>query len=134
MANANYPKFLEALLSGSSSANLSTGTVKAALVDLNDYTYDPAHEFLSSVQSAIVGTPVTLANKSFTNGAFNSDDMVWSSVTGDEVEAIVLFIDTGTPSTSRLVLYLDSGQTGMPITPNGGDLNYTVAAAGWFSL
>ena len=46
----------------------------------------------------------------------------------------MLWLDTGTPGTSRLIAYIDSGQTGLPVTPNGGDITYTVDAAGWFTL
>lgn len=133
MANAIYPKFKEALLNGSANTDMSAGTVKAALVDTGTYTYNAAHDFLDDL-SGVVGTAQTLSGKTFTNGTFDSDNVTWSSVSGDTAEAIVLYIDTGTPATSRLILYLDTGQTGLPVTPNGGDITYTVDAAGWFTL
>jgi hypothetical protein len=55
-------------------------------------------------------------------------------VTGDVSEALILFIDTGTPGTSRLIGFYDAGVTGLPVTPNGGDINVTVNASGWFAL
>ena len=133
MANAIYPKYKEALLNGSTNTDMSGGTVKAALVDTGTYTYGAAHEFLSDL-SGRVGTDVTLGTKTFTNGAFDSADPTWSSVSGNTAEAIVLYIDTGSAATSRLILFLDTGHTGLPVTPNGGDITYTVDAAGWFSL
>jgi hypothetical protein len=37
-------------------------------------------------------------------------------------------VDTGTPTTDRLICYLDSANvTGLPVTPNGGDITLTVA-------
>lgn len=133
MANAIYPKFKEALLNGSANTDMSGGTVKAALVDLGTYTYSAAHEFLSSL-SGIIGTAVTLGTKTFTNGAFDSADPTWTAVSGATVEAIVLYIDTGVAGTSRLISITDTGQTGLPVTPNGGDITYTVDAAGWWTL
>lgn len=133
MANAIYPKYKEALLNGSANTDMSAGTVKAALVDTGTYTYSATHEFLSSL-TGVVGTAVTLGTKTFTDGAFDSADPTWSAVSGSTVEAIVLYIDTGVAGTSRLVAYIDSGQTGLPVTPNGGDITYTVDAAGWFTL
>lgn len=133
MANAIYPKYKEALLNGSANTDMSAGTVKAALVDTGTYTYSAAHEFLSSL-TGVVGTAVTLGTKTFTDGTFDSANPTWSSVSGNSAEAIVLYIDTGVAGTSRLILFLDTGQTGLPVTPNGGDITYTVDAAGWFTL
>jgi hypothetical protein len=135
MANAIYPKYKQALLSGGANTDMSGGNVKAALVDLADYTYSAAHEFLSDLPAAArVAVSANLTGKSVTNGTFDSNNVTWSSVTGDESEAVILYIDTGVEGTSRLVAFLDTGQTGLPVTPNGGDINYTVDAAGWFTL
>lgn len=133
MANAIYPKYKEAILSGGANVDMSAGTVKAALVDTGVYTYSAAHQFLSDL-TGVVGTAVTLGTKTFTNGAFDSADPTWTSVSGNSAEAIVLYIDTGTAGTSRLIMFMDTGQTGLPVTPNGGNITYTVAASGWFTL
>ena len=131
--NRIYPKFKEQALQGG--INLSSGNIKAVLVDLADYTYSDAHEFLSDVAVAgRVATSGNLASKSFTNGTFDSADFSFTAVTGDQSEALIVFIDTGAPSTSRLVAFYDAGVTGLPVTPNGGDINVTVNASGWFSL
>lgn len=131
MANVLYPKYKEQRLQGG--ANLSTGNVKAVLVDLADYTYSATHEFLSDVASAArVATSGNLASKTFTNGTFDTADFSFTGVTGDQCEALIVYIDTGTASTSRLVAFYDTGVTGLPVTPNGGDINVTVNASGWF--
>jgi hypothetical protein len=133
MANAIYPKYKEALLNGSSNTNMSSGTVKIALVDTGTYTYSAAHEFLSSL-SGRVGTDQTLGTKTFTNGTFDAANPSWTAVSGNSCEALVIYIDTGVAGTSRLVAYLDTGVTGLPVTPNGGDINLTFDAAGVFTL
>lgn len=133
MANALYPKFKEQALQGG--VNLSSGNMKAALLDLADYTYAAAHEFLSDVPvAARVATSGNLTSKSFTNGTFDSADFSFAAVTGGVSEALIVFIDTGTASTSRLIGFYDTGVTGLPVTPNGGDINITVNASGWFAL
>ena len=133
MANAIYPKFKEQALQGG--ANLASGNIKAVLVDLADYTYSAAHEFLSDVPvAARVATSGNLASKTFTNGTFDSADPSFTVVTGDVAEALILFIDTGTAGTSRLIAFYDTGVGGLPVTPNGGDINVTVNASGWFAL
>lgn len=133
MANAIYPKYKEALLSGAADTDMSAGTVKAVLVDTGTYTYSSAHDFLNDI-SGMVGTAVTLGAKTFTDGTFDSADPTWSSVAGATAEAIIIYIDTGNPATSRVILYLDTGQTGLPVTPNGGGITYTVDSSGWFTL
>ena len=133
MANSLYPKWKEALLQNSSNSAL-TGTVKAALVDTGTYTYSSAHEFLTSL-TGVVGTAQTIgATKSYTDGVFDGGDITYTSVTGNSVEALVLYIDTGTAGTSRLVAFIDTGVTGLPVTPNGGNISVTWNASGIFAL
>lgn len=125
MASVIYPLYKEALLTGSSNISLSSGTVKIILVDTADYTYSAAHDMLDDVAAAgRVATTGALANKTVTNGVFDADDTSWSTVTGDTSEALIIYIDTGVESTSRLVAYIDSG-TGLPVTPNGNNINLT---------
>lgn len=135
MANAIYPKFKEALADDLANIDLNDSTVKVALIDLADYTYSAAHVFLTDVPgAAIVGTPQTIANTTVTNGLFDGDDVVFPAVTGDPCEALILFIDTGTAATSRLVAFMDVGVTGLPVTPNGGNINVTWNGSGIFQL
>ena len=84
---------------------------------------------------SIVGTTGNLSGKTFgDDGSFFSDDPTASSVTGDELEALIMYVDTGSAATSRLILYLDTGITGMPLTPDGSNVQITVDPAGWFIL
>jgi hypothetical protein len=123
MANAIYPKYKEAILQSAANSNMSTGTVRVALVDLGTYTYSAAHEFYSSVTASAVGTPVELTNKTFVNGVFDADDATFTAVTGNSAEALVIYLDTGVAGTSRLIAFQDVGVTGLPVTPNGGNIN-----------
>jgi hypothetical protein len=134
MANALYPKWKEQLLQFTTNNNLSAGTVKVALVDTGVYTYSSADQFYSSVTSAAVGTPQTIGSKTFTNGVFDGADVTFTAVTGSSVEALVLYIDTGSAATSPLVAYIDTSVTGLPVTPNGGDIAITWNASGIFAL
>lgn len=132
MANAIYPKWKEAVMQASANSSLG-GTVRVALVDLGTYTYSAAHEFLTSLTGR-VGTDQTLGSKTFVNGTFDAADATFPSVTGATVEALVIYIDTGTAGTSRLVAFIDTGVTGLPVTPNGGNIGITWDAAGIFTL
>jgi hypothetical protein len=112
---------------------MSSTNVRAALVDTGTYTYSAAHEFLTSL-TGIVGTAQLIGSKTFTNGVFDGADVTYTGVIGASAEAIVIYIDTGTAGTSRLVAFLDAGFTGLPVTPNGGDITVTWNAAGIFGL
>ena len=134
MANALYPKWKEQLLQFTANNNLSAGTVKVALVDTGVYTYSSSDQFYSSVSSAVVGTPQTIGSKTFTNGVFDGSDVTYTAVTGSTVEALVIYIDTGSAATSPLVAYIDTGVTGLPVTPNGGDITAVWNVSGIFAL
>lgn len=136
MSNVLYPKFKESLLEVFLGGGTPpTGDVKAMLVDLADYTYSAAHEFLSDVAAgAREETSAELTTQTFTDGTFDSDNVSWSTSSGDPVEAVILFLDTGNAATSPLIAFYDTGVTGLPLTLNGGDVTGTVNASGWFSL
>lgn len=133
MANAIYPLYKQALLDGAANTDINDLTVKVALVDTGVYTYSPAHEFLTSL-TGVVGTAQTIAATTVTNGLFDGDNVTYTSVAGNSVEALVIYIDTGVAGTSRLVAYIDTGVTGLPVTPNGGDITVTWNVSGIFQL
>jgi len=133
MANAIYPLYKQALLDGSANVDINDLTVKVALVDTGVYTYSAAHEFLTSL-TGVVGTAQTIANTTVANGLFDGDNVTYTTVTGNSVEALVIYIDTTVAATSRLVAYIDNGVTGLPVTPNGGDITVTWNNSGIFQL
>lgn len=131
MASTIYPVFNQQLLQGD--YDLSTEVVRAVLIDTGTYTYNAAHNAYDDLSGVVATESGALGSKTFVAGVFDSADITFSSATGNEAEAIVLFIDSGTPATDYLIAYIDSG-TGLPVTPNGGDINLTVNASGWFTL
>jgi len=133
MANAIYPLYKQALLDGDSNIDLNDGTVKVALVDTGTYTYSASHDFLSDL-TGVVGTAQTIAATTVNNGLFDGDNVTFTAVTGNTVEALVIYIDTGVAGPSRLVAYIDTGVTGLPVTPNGGDITITWSGSGIFQL
>lgn len=138
MANALYPKWKEALLQNSADSDLDgSGTtgVYVALVDTGTYSYSASHEFYSDL-SGIVGTDQEIgATKSYTSGTFDGADVTFSAVSGAQCEALVIYRkNSGANTTWRLVAYIDTGVTGLPVTPNGGDITVTWNASGIFTL
>lgn len=80
-------------------------------------------QYLSDLPSVgRVGTPQTLGSKTNTLGVLDAADVTFPSVTGDQSEAVAVYKDTGTEATSLLLLLMDAG-TGLPVTPNGGNIS-----------
>jgi len=131
MASVVYPKAKESFLKADLDLD---STVRAVLIDTGTYTYNAAHDNYDDL-SGVVGTESgAFASKTFTNGVFDAADITFTAVSGATVEAIVLFLDTGTPSTDKLIAYIDSASSGLPVTPNGGDVVVTWNASGIFAL
>jgi hypothetical protein len=132
MANAIYPKakekFLDALI------DIPSDTIKIALIDTGTYTYNSADEFWSSASSAIVGTAETLASKTITSGVFDAADVTFTSVSGVSAEALIIYKDTGSAATSPLIMYIDVAASGLPVTPNGNNIDVQFNASGIFAL
>ena len=121
MANQLYPKAKEDFLAGN--LNLSSNTITIALVDTDVYTFSSAHEDRADIDNTAVVSETTLTTKTITSGVFDADDATFSSVTGANCEALVIYhTDAENGNTaSRLIAYIDTA-TGLPILPNGGDI------------
>lgn len=134
MANALYDKGREGFLDGS--IDWDTDNIKAVLVDTATYTVNLAtDDFLDDIPAGErVATSGNLTSKTVTGGTADAADVTFSAVSGDQCEAIVLYKDTGTASTSRLIAYIDTASSGLPVTPNGGDITVTWNASGIFKL
>ncbi len=132
MANAIYPKakqkFLDALI------DMPTDTIKIALIDTGVYTYSGTDEFWSAASAAEIGTSQTLNSKTITDNVFNADDVTFTSVTGASVEALIIYKDTGFAATSPLIMYIDVAASGLPVTPNGNNIDIVFNALGIFAL
>jgi len=138
MANALYNPFKQKLLDNSTALDLDGDIIKATLIDSADYTFSASHSVYGGgtpyvpaaakvAESAQLGSATVSAT-----GGFDTADFSWTSVSGDQSEAIILWDDTVT--NDFLVAFYDTGMTGMPVTPNGGNINVTVNASGWFTL
>lgn len=133
MANALFPTYKQLILGAG--LNLTTLNLKVVLVDTGAYTYSAAHDFLDDIAvGARIATSGNLASKTVTNGTFDAADITITAVSGTTVEALVIYNDTGTAATSNLIAYMDTGVTGLPFTPNGGDVTIQWSGSGIFAL
>ena len=133
MASGMYALGREGFLGGD--IDWDANNIKVTLIDSADYVVNlSTHDFYNDVTIAgRVATSGNLASKTKTNGTADAADVTFSAVTGDVSEALVVWADTTVESTSRLIVYIDTG-TGFPVTPNGGDITVQWDAAGIFTL
>jgi hypothetical protein len=117
--------------------DLAANTIKAMLVN-STYTPDKDDQFIDTggasdaVDARLSGTTdQTLANKVIGKDTtsdfsyFDADDVVFTAVTtGQTAVGVVIYKDTGTPTTSKLIAYLDITDT----PTNGGDITIQFAA------
>lgn len=138
MTNAVYPKYKEGLLGAAANVALNVNTTTdgayCSLVDTGTYTYNSAHQFFSSL-TGIQGTDQRITTPTIVGGLFDGDDLTYTAVSGVSIEALVIYRhNSGANTTWVLVLYLDTSVTGLPVTPNGGNITVTWNASGIFQL
>jgi hypothetical protein len=121
MSNERYTFANERFLTGQ--LDWITDTFKVLLVNTANYTFlKDVHQYLADVPTdARVATSAALANPVATGGVALADDITINSVSGPLIEAIIIFHDTGSDTTSELICYLDTG-IGLPWNPQGGNV------------
>ena len=121
MANALYDTGRAAFLGAD--VDWLVDDIKVYLIDTAAYTVNLAtDDFANDIAAgAKIATSGNLASKTSTAGVADAADVTFTAVSGATVEALVIWKDTGTQSTSQLIAYIDTA-TGLPVTPNGGDI------------
>lgn len=109
-------------------------TIRCFLVDSASYTPDlNNHDYLDDVPSGArkgnnggntrADAPaITLSDPSA--GVCDGGDITFTSVpTGGALEYLLIFMDDGVADSSSPLIALIDTATGLPVTPNGGDIN-----------
>lgn len=131
MANGLWDPGREGFLDGT--IDWDTAVMKAALV--RGYTFSAAHKFVSDVTTAggtLVATSAALSSKTVTNGVADAADVTFSAVaSGAAITGVAIFQSSAVAggadvaaTAQRLVCWIDTA-TGLPVTPNGGDITIT---------
>jgi len=137
VANGMFTDFRNGQLSNTSLVDLDLDDIVAMFVDHADDTPVIATDnFIDDILSAarvpaIASCPSlgTVTIGTVAAGVFDAADTVFTTLTGDASESLIIFKDTGTESTSKLVGFWDTA-TGLPLTPNGGNVTVQWNASG----
>lgn len=135
MADAFYVEQRNGMFGQSthSFADLNTDNVKVGLRDEGTTALDLVnHVDHADISSALVATSGNVANPTVGTvaaGVFDHDDVTFTAVSGATVESLDYWKDSGVSSTSPLIMNIDSA-TGLPLTPNGGNVNWVPNASG----
>jgi hypothetical protein len=139
VANAFYKSFLNSLLSQVTPVDFDADSINFVLTDNAGADGAPdvaTDDFYDDIDGSTVNSiSADLGSKTIGtlgDGVFDAADLApaWTSVSGATVESITMLKDTTVPSTSPLIGYWDTGVTGLPLTPNGGDVNLSFNGSG----
>lgn len=113
-----YPKGLKAILDGD--VDLLADTISMQMYS-GAAVFDETHDFLNDIAGTKQGSPVTLTGKSTTDGLFTATVGAFSPPADETIVAVVLYVNTGVDSTSRLLAFLDekADGTAMAIETDG---------------
>lgn len=118
--------------------DFDTDTIDASLLDETDSgSITTSTVDYDEVNTATVVATGSLASKTVGSvgvGVFDAADLTFSSVSGDAADYLCLFKNSGSAATSPVIVTFDSATTGLPVTPNGGDITVTWAAGGILSI
>ncbi len=134
MANALFTQYKVDLIEGD--VDLIADNVKLVFVDHGSDTPVPStDDFLDDIGAgARIATSGNFSSKTATGGTFDAADVTVSTVTGAQFESIVIYDDTPASDAGKnLAVYIDTA-TGLPCTPNGGNITVQWNASGIFSL
>jgi hypothetical protein len=139
VADAFYQVFRNAILGQvvHSLPDLNTDDVRIVLYDEGTDALNLADEDLADITagariavSAAVGSPTV---GTVAVGTFDHANVTFTAVSGASVESLTYYKNSGTDSTSPLICNIDSA-TGLPVTPNGGDITWAPHANGVFQI
>ena len=137
MANGLFTGFRNAQMGTGTHVDFDADTIKAMFIDHADdtpvlATDDFIDDILSAARVPAIASAPALAGKTIGTvaaGVFDATDTVFTSLSGDQAESLILFKDTGTEATSMLIGYWDTA-TGLPLTPNGANVTVVWNASG----
>jgi len=137
MANGAFNNYKNVLWGGNTAnfamVDFDLDTIKATLVDHGvDTPVQATDEDIADITAGARIATATLGTKTIgvvANGTIDAVDTVFAAVSGASVESFVVWKDTTVEATSPLMFQFDTA-TGLPVTPNGGDITIQWNASG----
>jgi hypothetical protein len=127
MATVKHTEWLTSMLGNAthSFVDLNTDDMEASLLDATDSGTIDA----TDVDYADINTPTVVSNVdieiTISGAVASSTGCTFTAVTGDAADYLTVWKNSATPTTSPLVITWDSATTGLPVTPNGGNIVVT---------
>ncbi len=141
MANRLQDKYRNNILGDDTYANvqLDSDTIAVMFIDTADDTVIASDGDLVNVDD-VAQVPAAASCPTLTSptigslgvGVFDAADTTFTALTGDQAENMLLFKNTGTDATAVLIAHWDTFTSGMPVTPNSGDVVVQWNASGIF--
>ena len=106
--------------------DFDTDNIDASLLDQTDAgTITAATVDYDEVDTATVVATGDVTVTGIAAGVVSASAITFSAVTGDAADYLTVWKNSGTPATSPIAITWDSATTGLPVTPNGGDITAT---------
>lgn len=143
MPTGLFVSYRDNIIGEGTHVDFDTDTIKAMFVDETDdtpvlATDDAIDDILSAGRVPAIGSCPTLGSKTIgvlAAGVADAADTVFTALTGDQVEDLILFKDTGSEPTSLLIsCWASGGATGLPLTPNSADVTVQWNASGIYQV
>lgn len=134
MANRAFILGTEAFLEGNIDA--LTDTLACAMFTAAYTPNTNTDQFYSTpiASGGLIGTKITLTTVTGSGGTLSADNTVFPSVTGGStVTQLVVFKDTGTNGTSKLIGLVDTA-AGLPLLTDGNNVTVAWASGQVFTL
>jgi hypothetical protein len=124
VANFIYGKAKQSLLNGE--FNISSDSLKVLLVTDSYVPSQNTDQFVSNISGSYIKQRTSsLTNVTNILGVIDADDVTVAQYSGLAFKALVIYKDSGTDSTSRLLAYIDTA-TGIPFAGINSATNITI--------
>jgi hypothetical protein len=118
---------------GASNIDWLNDSIAVALMHASGTVPDPSNDSYDTMDNLLVGRGDSIVSSgiitatTISDRQFGGNDVTMSSVTGLDVDYVIVYQDTGVDSTSRLICKLDTPSVSgtLPYTPTGVDVTVT---------
>lgn len=127
------------LISGPTVADLGSETLIECVLTDNGVTdlSEITHQDVADVSTSFVPTPVVVTGTTITNPTsatvrWDANDVTFTSVSGASCEQVLLYNNSAGATSTDLLICKFGTATGLPVTPNGGNIVVQWSANGVF--